>query len=159
MQVRGVLSLEMGNHSSYCLLTRHLNTSNHPPKSSRGHQPPALCHSSWWAEGKSVRNVSQPREGGGFLRFPTSLLQAQLGWCWAPGQPNRGLTSPLDSTPAAGDSPHFFHNRLLGLGSMMAINKCWQRSAGFRLDTKMGGEEKAGHPATVHKSHATQRTS
>jgi len=148
---RCVLSVGMCNHSSYCLLIGLLNISGHPSKPSHGQWPHDLYHSSGGAE------------GNGHQEWFTAKRRQ-----WLPRVPPLGLALGPRATQQQAQQllqPHLLPwgihpvapNRLLGVGSTMAINKFLQRSAGFRLTIKMGGEEKLGilQPST---NHVPQRT-
>lgn len=161
LSVRALLSLEMRNHSSFCLLTGLLNISSHPSKSSHGQQPQEPVPQLLVSWGQRAPGVVHSQEVTVVSQCsPPASCRHRWGWCWAPGQPNSRFNSSSGLTSFSGESTPFPPNRLLRAGSMMAINKFRKRSAGFRLATKMGGEKKLGilQQSTNHGRHRELRT-
>lgn len=160
LSVRGLLSLEVRNHSSFCLLTGLLNISSQPSKSSHGQQPQEPVPQLLVSWGQRAPGVVHSQGVTVVSRCsPPSSCRHGWGWCWAPGWPNSRFNSSSGLTSHSGESISFPPNGLLGAGSMMATNKFRQRSAGFRLATKMGGEKKLGilQQSTNHVRHRELR--
>lgn len=88
-----VLSLEMCNHSSYCLLTGVL----FPQNLCMANSHKTCAASLGELRGTSISSGSWPSNGTGFLGLS----------CRPQGNQAAGLTAPPDLPTAVGNSPHF----------------------------------------------------